>query len=135
MRTPHISFFVCRHLPLPAVHFVGIENTQIIFYNKSKNGAKNDDSKSSKDLAIAPVNVAGIESITNANTTIHMTDCRGKSSLQLETSAQQLRIHRSVGLRVEMMQLEENHHPIALSTSTMPFCQWKALIQFPCSFR
>jgi len=72
----------CRvtiHMPLPAVHFVGIENTEIVFYNKSTDGN------------------------AHVNTTIHMTDCRGKSSLQLETPAQQLRIHKAVGLGVEMM--------------------------------
>ena len=73
-------FLVCRHLPLPAVHFVGIENTEILFYNRGEG-----------DTAI------------RANTTIHMTDCRGKSSLQLETSAQQLRIHKAIGLGVQMM--------------------------------
>ncbi len=85
--------FLCRNLPLPAVHFVGIENTEILFYNGGKL-----DSKS----AFVPT-----------NTTIHMTDCRGESSLQLETSAQQLRIHKAIGLCVQMM------------TYKPSFCLWK----------
>ena len=72
-------------MPLPAVHFVGIQNTEIVFYNKSTNGN------------------------ARVNTTIHMTDCRGKSSLQLETPAQQLRIHKAVGLGVEMMNENANN--------------------------
>mmetsp|Transcript_18409 Transcript_18409/g.19850 ORF Transcript_18409/g.19850 Transcript_18409/m.19850 type:complete len:178 (+) Transcript_18409:789-1322(+) len=39
----------------------------------------------------------------NVNTTIHMTDCRGLSSLQLQIPVQQLRIHQSISLRVKMM--------------------------------
>mmetsp|Transcript_2910 Transcript_2910/g.7994 ORF Transcript_2910/g.7994 Transcript_2910/m.7994 type:complete len:385 (-) Transcript_2910:97-1251(-) len=116
---------VIIHLPLPAVHFVGIENTEILFYNKRNNDSEVDESKTTKDSAIAPVSVNEMESNANANTTIHMTDCHGKSSLQLETSPQQLRIHRSIGLRVEMMKLEKNHRPVTLSANKIPSCDWK----------
>jgi hypothetical protein len=87
----HILYVLRRHLPLPAVHFADIENTEIVFFNKSKVGSSNN------------ILIHDNESNANAyaNTTIHMTDCRGTSSLQLETSAQQLRIHRAIGLRVK----------------------------------
>lgn len=86
-------FILCRNFPLPAVHFVGIENTEILFYNRGK--------------------VDGKSASVPTNTTIHMTDCRGKSSLQLETSAQQLRIHKAIGLCVQMM------------TYQLSSCLWK----------
>lgn len=96
-------------MPLPAIHFVGIENTEIIFYNK---GDENTDDN------------------TYVNTTIHMTDCCGESSLQLQKSAQQLRIHRSNGLRVEMMNEKvlktnsKNNHDESGSSASMP-SNWK----------
>jgi len=102
---------VCRHLPLPAVHFVGIEDTEIIFYNKRKDGNCH-----AKETKAANNNN---NDCSNANTTIHMTDCRGRSLLELETSAQQLRIHRSIGLRVKLMDGSVN------TTTTMPSCNWK----------
>jgi len=127
---------VVIHLPLPAVHFVGIEDTEIIFYNKSKDCSKTHDNDSSEDLShTATTSTSTIEKNTsanaNANTTIHMTDCRGRSSLQLETSAQQLRIHQSIGLRVKMMNesvakmITRSHHPALASMTTMPSCDWK----------
>ena len=120
---------LCRQFPLPSVHFVGIENTQIIFYNKSQNGSENHESKSIKDSDVAPVSgnqtQCNASANSNANTTIHMTDCHGKSSLQLESPPQQLRIHRSVGLRVEMMKSEKNRRPITLSRNKISSCDWK----------
>jgi hypothetical protein len=107
--THDVAHTVYRHLPLPAVHFVDIENTEIVFYNKSKDGSNNihGNESSGEDLSHTATasTTRTIERNASANayanTTIHMTDCRGKSSLQLETSAQQLRIHRAIGLRVK----------------------------------
>ncbi|OEU17092.1 hypothetical protein FRACYDRAFT_237500 [Fragilariopsis cylindrus CCMP1102] len=46
-----------------------------------------------------------------ANTTIHMTDCRGQSSLRLQIPVQQLRIHQSTGLHIKTM-MNQNQNPM-----------------------
>jgi len=112
-------------MPLPAVHFVEIENTEIVFYNKGKDAGNPFDNESSEALSHTAESTS-----SNTNTTIHVTGCRG-SSLKLERSAQQLRIHRSIGLRVEMMKYaiantnDRHHHLPMASVATLPSCDWK----------
>jgi hypothetical protein len=112
-------------MPLPAVHFVEIENTEIVFYNKRKSIGNPFNNESDEALSHTAIGTS-----SNANTTIHVTGCRG-SSLKLERSAQQLRIHRSIGLRVEMMKNaiantnDRHHHPPMDSVTTLPSCDWK----------
>ncbi|OEU17136.1 hypothetical protein FRACYDRAFT_237546 [Fragilariopsis cylindrus CCMP1102] len=87
-----------------------IENTTIDYYNSSENTnntfVDDDDDTSSK------VAVAGSTTTDNiANTTIHMTDCRGQSSLRLQIPVQQLRIHQSTGLHIKTM-INQNQNPM-----------------------
>ena len=118
----NIILFNCSELSLPAIHFVGIENTTIDYYNSSENTnntfVNDDDDTSSK------VTVVGSTTTDNiANTTIHMTDCRGQSSLRLQIPVQQLRIHQSTGLHIKTMMIQ-NQNPM-VKTKTASTTAWK----------
>ena len=109
----NIILFNCSELSLPAIHFVGIENTTIDYYNSSENNNNTfvDDDDDDDDTS-SKVTVVGSTTTDNiANTTIHMTDCRGQSSLRLQIPVQQLRIHQSTGLHIKTM-MNQNQNPM-----------------------
>ena len=110
----NIILFNCSELSLPAIHFVGIENTTIDYYNSSENNNNTfvDDDDDDDDDTSSKVAVVGSTTTDNiANTTIHMTDCRGQSSLRLQIPVQQLRIHQSTGLHIKTM-MNQNQNPM-----------------------
>ena len=115
----NIILFNCSELSLPAIHFVGIENTTIDYYNSSENTNNTfvDDDDDDDDTS-SKVAVVGSTTTDNiANTTIHMTDCRGQSSLRLQIPVQQLRIHQSTGLHIKTM-MNQNQNPMVVKTKT-----------------
>ena len=115
----NIILFNCSELSLPAIHFVGIENTTIDYYNSSENTNNtfvddddHDHDHDDDDDTSSKVAVVGSTTTDNiANTTIHMTDCRGQSSLRLQIPVQQLRIHQSTGLHIKTM-MNQNQNPM-----------------------
>ena len=120
----NIILFNCSELSLPAIHFVGIENTTIDYYNSSENNNNtfvddDDDGKDDDDDdTSSKVAVVGSTTTDNiANTTIHMTDCRGQSSLRLQIPVQQLRIHQSTGLHIKTMMNQNQNLVVKTKTA------------------
>ena len=114
----NIILFNCSELSLPAIHFVGIENTTIDYYNSNENTNNTFVDDDDDDDTSSKVAVVGSTTTDNiANTTIHMTDCRGQSSLRLQIPVQQLRIHQSTGLHIKMM-MNQNQNPMVVKTKT-----------------
>ena len=101
-----VSLLAARHLPLPAVHLVGIRGTEVDFFNGG----------------------SGVPSGGSlpTNTTIHATDCHGGSVLRFERPAQQLRIHGSIGLGIGVAERPGAHRGAASTTpASSPDRQWK----------
>ena len=116
----NIILFNCSELSLPAIHFVGIENTTIDYYNSSENTNNTfvDDDDDDDDTS-SKVAVVGSTTTDNiANTTIHMTDCRGQSSLRLQIPVQQLRIHQSTGLHIKTMMNQNQNLVVKTKTAS-----------------
>ena len=130
----NIILFNCSELSLPAIHFVGIENTTIDYYNSSENTNNtfvddddhdDDHDHDDDDDTSSKVAVVGSTTTDNiANTTIHMTDCRGQSSLRLQIPVQQLRIHQSTGLHIKT-RMNQNQNPMVKTKTKTASTAWK----------
>ena len=115
-----------RDLLFPAIHFTGIVNTTICYNNNDSNN-HNDSKLSSSDAGNNGDTMMTATTTTEVaqKTTIHMTDCRGRSSLRLQIPAHQLRIHHSIGLRIEMMITKKTTMKKNSSLVVTPTPTWK----------